>query len=626
MIIFRKYQQKCINKATRALIERGNTIGVAPTGAGKTIIMSGIVNNLLILKKVSKVLFLCHRQEINQQNFEKFIRVTGVTPTLFISAFKSIKRKIVFGMVQTVYRSYDKLPAFDMIVVDEGHHSCAESYDTIIEDQKRKNPNLIVLLITATPNRGDRQGLIKYVDNVAFQVFIKDLIKQGFLVKPTPISIPLNTFENRHHLAKEENYDFVNRILYKKMQKHEVFKRKTIIFCRDFNQVDSVKDYLEKIGIETVTISSELNAYDRSENLRKFEENEVDIILNVDVLTEGYDYPPADCIIVLRAVGNKSLYMQMVGRGLRTVDPIEYPNVFKKDCLLLDFARNLEVYTDLEQEVDLIGLQKEGMNIMDIFNEPQEKTEITLKEVEKSMLFSEERRNLFEKYNVFWEFFDSDMGFVSGCCGYKSSIFVVNNNIFYQEDKRENSRFLLIKDTINLDKLINDCMMGEEENKKRINEPINKAQINILFGKYNIASCSSYRASVMINFEFNKKQFVELLKGIQMKYNWSKEKATKYLTDNEITYNELKNILDSAEEIFKNSDEKSFVNKNAPITYSLNCFKGWLKEKLEVCKFSDKIKKTSNNYGKTIASSDFIVCRNILWEFGKLIKKDKNDN
>lgn len=505
-----KHQEPAIEKATQALIDRGNTLVVIPTGGGKTIVMSFITDNMLMNFKGMKVLFLVHREEINEQNYKKFIKVTGRHAGLFTSDIKLLIGDVVFGMVQTVYRHLEKLPKFDMIVIDEGHHACADTYDTIINHLKRKNKNLKILLMTATPNRGDKQGLIKYTDNVAHQIFIKDLIRTGFLVKPIPISITLNTLEKRHHLAKEENYDVVNNILYDKMKDYDVFKKKTIIFCKNFKQSDSVMDFLDNMGIRNTVVNSKLGKYERYENLKEFEEGDTNVIVNVDVLTEGYDYPPASCIIILRAVGNKSLYMQMVGRGLRTVSHLEYPGVFKKDCLLLDFAGNLEIYTNLEQEVDLIGVEKKEKSMLSLLEEKA----IREKEnsyVEESSLFSEEKKNLFKKYNIFWEFFDTDIGLIRGCCGYRSTLFIIDNKILYQADKKNGDKFILVKDKINLDKLINDCMIGEVDNKKRINMMMNKAQINILFGSYNISSCSNYRASVMINFEVNKKRLMSLI-------------------------------------------------------------------------------------------------------------------
>src|SRR5690606_19399998 len=113
-------------------------------------------------------------------------------------------------------------------------------------------------------------------------------------------------------------------------------------------------------GIPAVLVHGELSTPERKAALARYETGDAQVIVNVAVLTEGYDYPPTDCIVLLRPSSYKSTLIQMVGRGLRTVDPNEYPGVTKTDCIVLDFGTSTLMHGSLEQDVNLDGREGSG--------------------------------------------------------------------------------------------------------------------------------------------------------------------------------------------------------------------------------------------------------------------------
>jgi len=182
----RPYQKYSIDAAIAALQKPDNkraTVLIAPTGAGKTFMLSRIADEMLkIMAGKQRVLVLVHRNKVNEQNKAAFEKVCGRKASLFAGEAKSLSGQVIFGMVQTIAQLYEKLPAFDMIVIDEFHHAAADSYLNIIEDQKKKNPDIYIFGVTATPNRGDRKGLVRITNNFCAQVLIQDLIELGYLV------------------------------------------------------------------------------------------------------------------------------------------------------------------------------------------------------------------------------------------------------------------------------------------------------------------------------------------------------------------------------------------------------------------------------------------------------------
>ena len=164
-MLLRPRQKQFVERSVRALDEHGNTLGVAPTGAGKTIMLSGVVGRMVGETPKStgaKACVLAHRDELTAQNRSKFGRVNPKITTSVVDAKeKSWAGQVTFAMVPTLARAgnLDQLPALDLLVIDEAHHAAADSYRRIIDTALQRNAMCRIYGVTATPNRGDKRGL-----------------------------------------------------------------------------------------------------------------------------------------------------------------------------------------------------------------------------------------------------------------------------------------------------------------------------------------------------------------------------------------------------------------------------------------------------------------------------------
>lgn len=185
-MMLRPRQKLFVKRSLRALGEHGNTLGVAPTGAGKTVMLSAAVGEH-IGSGSGKAAVLAHRDELTAQNLAKFRRVNpGITTSVVDAVLKSWAGQVTFAMVPTLTRQANlgAMPALDLLVIDEAHHAVADSYLCTIDQARQRNPNCRIYGVTATPNRGDKIGLRQVFSNVADQIRLGELIASGHLVPP----------------------------------------------------------------------------------------------------------------------------------------------------------------------------------------------------------------------------------------------------------------------------------------------------------------------------------------------------------------------------------------------------------------------------------------------------------
>ncbi|MDR0774876.1 MAG: DEAD/DEAH box helicase, partial [Rickettsia sp.] len=345
MIILRQRQIEFVERSIEALQRHGNTLGVAPTGAGKTIMLSAVIGELYKLTPNLKVCVVAHRKELTEQNNDKFLKVNRSLRTSIVNAEnKDWSGEVVFAMVQTLSkkRTLKSIPHLDLLVIDETHHVTAKSYMKIIKQARVINPSVMIYGITATPQRGDKSSLGRIFTNCADQIFLSELIESNHLVKPVTYSVDVAK-EKLMLLKKKSTGDYseseVADILDQPVIIDEVIRhwketardRKTVIFCSTIKHAEHVRIAFRDHGIRTDLITSELTKDEREFVLKQLTIGEIQVLINVAILTEGWDYPPISCVVLLRQSSYKSTMIQMIGRGLRTTDPAIYPDIIKKD-------------------------------------------------------------------------------------------------------------------------------------------------------------------------------------------------------------------------------------------------------------------------------------------------------
>ncbi len=371
-MLLRPRQKQFVERSIHALDEHGNTLAVAPTGAGKTIMLSAVTGRMIgepTKGTGGKACVLAHRDELTGQNLNKFGRVNPQLTTSIVDAKeKSWRGQVTFAMVPTLARkdNLDQMPAIDLLVIDEAHHAAADSYRRIIDTALHRNPMCRIYGVTATPNRGDKRGLRPVFSNVADQIRIGELIASGHFVPPRTFVVDVGVQDELNKVRRTaDDFDMaeVDAIMNRSPVTEAVIRhwrekageRQTVVFCSTISHARNVTDAFNAAGVAAGFIHGEMADADRKETLAAYASGKLRVIVNVAVLTEGWDHPPTSCVVLLRPSSYKSTMIQMVGRGLRTISPEEHPGVIKTDCIVLDFGTSTLLHGSLEQDVDLNG-------------------------------------------------------------------------------------------------------------------------------------------------------------------------------------------------------------------------------------------------------------------------------
>lgn len=316
------------------------TLLVLPTGTGKTIVFSKIIEDRV--RKGERVLVIAHRGELLEQASDKLYKSTGLKTATEKAEQTSLGSfyRVVVGSVQTMQREkrLNQFPPeyFDTIVIDEAHHAISDGYQRVLHHFEDAN----VLGVTATPDRGDMRNLGSYFESLAYEYGLAEAIKSGYLSPIKALTIPLKLDLSN---VKQQAGDFSTKDLGTALDpyleqiaeemKKQCFNRKTVVFLPLVKTSQKFRDILNKHGFKAAEVNGE--SADREQILKDYEEGKYNVLCNSMLLTEGWDCPSVDCVIVLRPTKVRALYSQMVGRGTRLAPG-------KKELLLLDFLWHTE--------------------------------------------------------------------------------------------------------------------------------------------------------------------------------------------------------------------------------------------------------------------------------------------
>jgi DNA repair protein RadD len=357
MYQLRDYQQEAVNSVLKFFRKKRDPIVVVlPTGAGKSLVIAELAR---IAK--GRVLVLAHVKELVEQNYEKYISY-GLEAGVFSASLgkKDWDQKAIFGSVQSIARAPDEFfNDFSLLVIDECHRVADEGatqYQEVIKKLRHLNPNLCILGLTATPYRMglgwiyeySQTGEIKtdkprFFKQCVYELPLSYMIKRKYLTTPVKVDIPVTCYDFSELTENGRSYTTAEVEEIIKSQKKltpfiikniiditERYERQGVmIFSASVKHAEEILSHLPEKDSRIVLGDTDIAS--RNEIVEDFKNKKFKYLVNVSVLTTGFDAPHVDVIAILRPTESNSLYQQIVGRGLRLSED-------KKECYILDYT------------------------------------------------------------------------------------------------------------------------------------------------------------------------------------------------------------------------------------------------------------------------------------------------
>ncbi len=329
-----KPRQQAAHDAVFAHLDAGVTrqLVALPTGVGKTVL------GCHIARRFPRALFLCHRQELVEQTARTMARIDPDRVQGTIAPGRHAIAPFTVGMIQSVHRRLGRIDpdAFDLVVLDEAHHAAARTWRTVAD---HFTPRLR-LGLSATPERADGAPLSNLFDAISYHMAVGDAVQEGLLVEPTCLvcrsPADLSAVRtvggdlNEGDLQEQVNTPHRNRYIVEKYQEHALGRR-AVCFTAGVRHAQDLAAAFVAAGIAADWVAGD--DPDRSGKVARFAAGEFQVLCNAMILTEGWDDPGVNAVLLARPTKAKALYAQMVGRGLRLAEG-------KPDCLIIDFVDN----------------------------------------------------------------------------------------------------------------------------------------------------------------------------------------------------------------------------------------------------------------------------------------------
>ena len=345
-IKLRYYQEAAIAKTWSWVRNNqdGNPLIVLPTGAGKTIVIAKMIADCLAWGK--RIVLTTHNRELLSQAGETLSRM-GITSGMYGASLSrsDTDQDVILAQIQSVYNKGSIFKHRDAIFIDEAHRVNSENDDSMFLQFIQGFTSAKVFGFTATPYRlgsGLCYGDGNVFTDVSYSVSVAELIKERFLS-------PLKNKNPKCHIdgsklkvrngeftesSQQEAYLAIADAIVEDFVTKTEERRSTLVFCSGVEQAWDVKDRLVRRGLSSTIITGETAPEDRDEAVALFKSGKIKYLININVLTEGFDAPNVDCVVLLRATVSPGLYYQMVGRGLRLCAGKEF-------CLILDYGENI---------------------------------------------------------------------------------------------------------------------------------------------------------------------------------------------------------------------------------------------------------------------------------------------
>ena len=351
-MMLRPYQQRAIDQlyAWFQSNPSGHPCLVLPTGAGKSHIVAALCKDAVMQWPQTRILMLTHVKELIEQNAEKMRQHWPGAPMGIYSASvgrKQLGEAITFAGIQSVRNKAQLMGRIDLVLIDECHlvsHKDEGGYRTLLNDLSAINPAIRVIGLTATPYRLGH-GLITdkpaLFDDLIEPVSIEELIHGGYLSvlrsKVTQTKLSTDGVKKRggeyieSELQKAVDTRPQNIAVVDEVIERAQGRKSWLFFCSGVQHSEHIRDVLRSRGISAECVTGATPKAERERIIADFKAGRIQALTNANVLTTGFDAPNVDLIVLLRPTMSASLYVQMVGRGLRLKDHTDH-------CLVLDFA------------------------------------------------------------------------------------------------------------------------------------------------------------------------------------------------------------------------------------------------------------------------------------------------
>ena len=371
----RPYQNEAVRNIEAEWKDHRSTLLVLPTGTGKTTVFSEIIRRAF----PRRALVLAHREELVFQARNRITAMTGWRVDVEMGEARAEMAcmfggpRVVVSTIQTQAAGGDgggRMSRFDprlfgVVVIDEAHHAPASSYRKVL-DWYGTNPNLRILGVTATPDRADEEALGQVFETVSFDYEVLDAIQDGWLVpiEQQMVNVEGLDFSSCRTTSGDLNGADLAKVMEYEKNLHRVVapaieiagNRRTLVFCSSVDHAERVCEMFNRHRDGMAAwVCGKTDKEERRKILSDFSTGRVQVVCNCGVLTEGFDNPGVEVVIMARPTKSRALYAQMAGRGTRPADEIahelnnhESPEArralieasCKPSCLIVDFVGN----------------------------------------------------------------------------------------------------------------------------------------------------------------------------------------------------------------------------------------------------------------------------------------------
>lgn len=340
----------------------GNSIIIAPTGSGKSLIQAFIVSEAVQGWPGTRVLMLCHVKELLAQNAKTLLRVWPEAPLGLHSAGlkqRDTQSDILVAGIQSIYKKAMNVGWFDLVLIDECHlisHENQGIYRSFLNDLKRINPKIRIIGLSATPFRTNH-GSLMHGENalfhgVAYTIGMLDLIEQGYLAplvtKRMATTLDVSGVAIRQgefapgQLERAVDQESITQAALDEVLRYGADRRSWLVFCCGVDHAEHVAEAMNARGIKTGCVTGKTPAVERDRLIQEYRVGRLRALTSMGVLTTGFDAPETDLLVLLRPTCSPGLFVQMVGRGMRVAPG-------KANCMILDFAGNTLRHGPIDQ-------------------------------------------------------------------------------------------------------------------------------------------------------------------------------------------------------------------------------------------------------------------------------------